>query len=123
MTINDATPAEWDALKDGVLAREGFPEQERVERGYWGRFKDDKNGNKVYQSNAPVKDVINNPSHYNQGGLECIDYIEQQLTAEQFEGYLAGNSIKYLQRYQYKNGVEDLKKHQWYVEKLIKAMS
>tara|TARA_R110002167_G_scaffold543_6_gene2448 strand:- start:8226 stop:8597 length:372 start_codon:yes stop_codon:yes gene_type:complete len=123
MTINDATPAEWDALKNGVLAKEGFPDQKRVERGYWGRFKDDKNGNKVYQSSAVAKDVINNPSHYNQGGLECIDYIEQQLTVEQFEGYLAGNAIKYLHRYQYKNGVEDLRKHQWYVEKLIRAMS
>ena len=121
MRINDATPAEWDAVTKPK--KEGFPEQERVERGYWGRFKDDKNGNKVYQSSAVAKDVINNPSHYNQGGLECIDYIEQQLTVEQFEGYLAGNAIKYLHRYQYKNGVEDLRKHQWYVEKLIKAMS
>jgi hypothetical protein len=55
--------------------------------------------------------------------LECIDYIEQQLTAEQFRGYLTGNSIKYLHRYQYKNGVEDLKKQVWYTERLIRMVS
>lgn len=121
MTINSATPEEWDAVTNAK--KEGFPEQKRVERGYWGRFKDDKNGNKVYQTSAAIKDVVNNPSHYNQGGLECIDYIEQQLTTEQFEGYLVGNAIKYLHRYQYKNGVEDLKKNRWYVDKLIGTMS
>lgn len=119
MTINSATPEEWDALKTG----EGFPEQRRFESGYWVKgmyFKNDKNGNKVFETPAP--DIVNNPSHYNQGGFECIDYIKQQLTEEQYQGYLVGNAIKYLHRFQYKNGVEDLKKQRWYLDSLIEAL-
>jgi hypothetical protein len=141
MRLNDATPADWDAVKKKSKG-EGYPERRRVEGGYWThretlekaayiakRFKEDKEGNKVYQ---PVygddvvpghADTVNEPVHYNQGALECIDYIEQQLTAEQFRGYLTGNSIKYLHRYQYKNGVEDLKKQVWYTERLIRMVS
>ena len=41
------------------------------------------------------------------------------MTDEGFEPYLQGNIMKYLWRYKYKNGVEDLKKAQWYLDKLI----
>ena len=49
-------------------------------------------------------------------GVECIDAI-QAATDEGYEYYLQGNIIKYLWRYRYKNGVEDLKKAQWYLQK------
>ena len=64
------------------------------------------------------EDMVNNPSHYNKTGIECIDAIES-MTDEGFEPYLQGNIMKYLWRYKYKNGVEDLKKAQWYLNKLI----
>ena len=63
-------------------------------------------------------DMVNSPPHYNQAGIECIDAI-QAATDEGYEYYLQGNIIKYLWRYRYKNGVEDLKKAQWYLNKLI----
>lgn len=63
-------------------------------------------------------DIVNKPPHYNQTGVECIDAI-QAATGDGFEYYLQGNIIKYLWRYRYKNGVEDLKKAQWYQTKLI----
>ena len=63
-------------------------------------------------------DMVNSPPHYNQAGVECIDAI-RAATDEGYEYYLQGNIIKYLWRYRYKNGVEDLKKAQWYLEKLI----
>jgi len=63
-------------------------------------------------------DMVNHPPHYNQKGIECIDAIEA-ATNEGFEFYLQGNIMKYLWRYKYKNGVEDLKKAQWYLSKLI----
>jgi hypothetical protein len=62
------------------------------------------------------EDKINHPAHYTQG-IECIDYIESQHL-----GYHAGNAIKYITRYRYKNGVEDLRKAQWYIERLIRIV-
>jgi len=63
-------------------------------------------------------EMVDHPPHYNQSGIECIDAI-MAATDEGFEYYLQGNIIKYLWRYRYKNGVEDLKKAQWYLSKLI----
>ena len=65
------------------------------------------------------EDVVNSPSHYKKGGIETIDYIQAKMSKEQFEGYILGNVLKYVSRYQFKNGVEDLKKGKWYLEKLI----
>ena len=58
-----------------------------------------------------------NPSHYafDDGVIECADYIESHA----FD-FLEGNIIKYVTRYQHKNGVEDLKKARWYLNRLIK---
>jgi|TARA_R100001460_G_scaffold105431_1_gene152011 hypothetical protein len=65
------------------------------------------------------EDVVNKPPHYNQAGVECIEAITA-ATGDGYEYYLQGNIIKYLWRYRYKNGIEDLKKAQWYLNKLIK---
>jgi len=65
-----------------------------------------------------VEDMVNSPPHYNQAGIECIDAI-RAATDDGYEYYLQGNIIKYLWRYRYKNGAEDLKKAQWYLAKLI----
>ena len=64
--------------------------------------------------------VVNSPAHYNQTGIECIDAIAA-ATDDGFEYYLQGNIIKYIWRYRYKNGIEDLKKAQWYLNKLIET--
>ena len=64
-------------------------------------------------------DKVNSPPHYNNGGMECIDYIQQQLS-EHFSSYCQGNVIKYLHRWRYKNGVEDLKKAEWYLKAMIR---
>jgi hypothetical protein len=66
-----------------------------------------------------MTDVVNNPPHYGQGEIECIDYIRDSMTKEEYEGYLMGNVKKYTHRWRYKNGVEDLKKARWYLEALI----
>lgn len=64
------------------------------------------------------KDNIN-PSHYKRLPKETIERIKDNLTPKEFKGYLKGNILKYLDRYQDKNGVEDLKKANWYLNKLI----
>ena len=67
-------------------------------------------------------DAVNKPSHY-QGEIECIECIKASMTYEEFKGYLRGNSFKYLWRYNRKNGLEDLQKAQWYLERLQKEIN
>ena len=69
-------------------------------------------------NNCKDKDMVNSPPHYNKFGVECIEAI-QSATGEGYEYYLQGNIIKYLWRYRYKNGVQDLEKAQWYLSRLI----
>ena len=64
-------------------------------------------------------DMVNSPAHYNFAGVECIDAIRAATGEEGFSYYLQGNIMKYLWRYKYKNGVEDLRKAQWYLSVLI----
>lgn len=66
-------------------------------------------------------DVINHPTHYTSSGkFECIEVIEEiTKQCNQFEAYLIGTILKYLWRWKLKNGLEDLKKARWYLDKLI----
>ena len=86
-------------------------------------------------------DTINQPVHYkkdasllettiraaltNNGdidplNLECIEAMVSMLTIDEIRGYLRGNSFKYRWRYTHKNGIEDLKKAEWYEKKLLR---
>ena len=86
-------------------------------------FKDaDKDVEKLMKLSAMKSDMVNHPPHYNKEGIECIDAISAAL-GEGMEYYLQGNIMKYLWRYRYKNGVEDLKKAKWYLEKMIEEKS
>ena len=68
-------------------------------------------------------DMVDHPSHYNQGGIECIDCIKSAIVGKVgIEAFCAGNAIKYLFRYEEKNGVEDVKKARWYIDRLIKEL-
>jgi hypothetical protein len=69
-------------------------------------------------------DPVNSPPHYTiRDGIECIEYIKQVLTPEQFKGYCHGNVIKYQHRHGYKgNPVEDMEKAEWYLEKMLETM-
>jgi hypothetical protein len=61
-----------------------------------------------------------NPTHYKQGDIECIDAIESATISK--KGLIAvctANVIKYLWRCEDKNGLEDLYKAKWYLDKLI----
>jgi hypothetical protein len=63
--------------------------------------------------------AVDEPPHYNVGEIEAIDYIKQQL-GDQFGAYLLGNCHKYLHRHKYKGSpAEDLRKAQWYLNRLI----
>jgi hypothetical protein len=68
-------------------------------------------------------DTVQRPAHYNQSGIECIDAIAASMTPIEFQAYLKGNVQKYLWRFQHKNGVEDCRKAQWYLDRLVKELS
>lgn len=64
----------------------------------------------------PVHDPVHHPSHYTQGGIECIDAIRAMLGRDGFAAYCRGNAMKYLWRAGLKGDpVEDLRKAQWYL--------
>jgi len=107
MSINNATPQDWDRLRKKHPAI-------------------DESLMKVYLDMADAEaeeeeeeDVVNNPDHYNTGSIECIEGIQASMSAEAFAGYLKGNCMKYLWRYDYKGKpVEDLQKAGWYLNRL-----
>ncbi|MBW8380997.1 MAG: DUF3310 domain-containing protein [Youngiibacter sp.] len=68
-------------------------------------------------------DVVNNPRHYTSGGIETLDFIAAKLGEQKYEGYLCGNILKYISRYQFKNGLEDLQKAEFYLHELIELLS
>ena len=102
MSINEATRFDWDRAtgKTGLEPWATMAEEEAVE------------------------DVVNNPDHYNTGSIECIDAIQESMSSVAFKGYLKGNCIKYLWRYDYKGKqVQDLQKAGWYLNKLTKMVT
>ena len=71
-----------------------------------------------------MADNVNSPEHYASGDIECIDAIQAAMDRDSFCGFLKGNIMKYLWRYKLKNNpTEDLKKAQWYLDKLIEVTS
>lgn len=98
MSIDDATPEEWDKAR-----------KNRTVTG------------KLFHPDDRHLDPVTKPDHYNKGGIEAIDYIKQQLGVG-FSAYCTGNVHKYLHRFTYKNGVEDLKKAKQYLDWLIEEL-
>ena len=100
MSINEATRFDWDR----ATAKTGLEP--------WMRAAEEE-----------AEDVVNKPHHYNTGNLECIEAIQESMDKTEFKGYLKGNVMKYIWRYEYKNGVEDLRKARWYLERLIEEVA
>ena len=99
MSIDDATPEMWDKLRNKYKAM-------------------------VTEELDEAVDVVNKPQHYSTGNIECIEAIQESMSAEAFKGYLKGNCLKYLWRYDYKGKPsEDLEKAGWYLNRLIREVS
>ena len=68
-------------------------------------------------------DMVNHPKHYNQGGIECIDALKAATVGKRgIEAVCVANVIKYLWRYEEKNGIEDVRKAKFYIERLLKEL-
>lgn len=67
-----------------------------------------------------MQDNVNHPAHYTQGKVEVIEIIEQLTSGmEGHKAYCLGNVVKYIFRHERKNGLEDLKKANWYLQRVI----
>ena len=63
-------------------------------------------------------EAVDHPSHYNQGKIEAIDYIQAWNM-----DFAEGSVVKYITRYKFKgNPLKDLKKAKWYIERLIEGL-
>ena len=95
MSIDEATPQEWDYAS--ALSK---------------------------LSIRKTPDPVERPDHYNNGAIEAIEAIKASMPENEFRGYLKGNALKYLWRYDYKGKpVEDLRKCKCYIERLIKEIN
>ncbi len=147
MSINDATPQDWDRVRatgeptfEEYMKRldskfvydstENYGTEVTADaedfKGCWGeplRFELENDERLEYPS-VGKPDPVNAPIHYNTGSIECIEAIEESMSAEAFKGYLKGNCMKYLWRYDYKGKpAEDLQKAQWYLAKLLQEVA
>lgn len=68
-------------------------------------------------------DMVNHPKHYTQGSIECIDALKAATVGKRgIEAVCVANVIKYLWRYEEKNGIEDVRKAKFYIERLLKEL-
>jgi hypothetical protein len=131
MRLNDATPSDWDGLRRAHPA----VEKDSIDYGPYidmamqeaHAYEHEESIRKALQALATKQtvseDVVNSPSHYNSGGVECIQAIKASMEPEAFQGYLKGNTLKYIWRMSYKGKtLEDCKKAQWYLNKLISTL-
>ena len=93
----------------------------------FNRWSDDKLAiayDHVYKNmDENVPDMVNHPQHYTQGGIECIDALKAATVGKRgIDAVCVANVIKYLWRYEEKNGIEDVRKAKWYIERLLKEL-
>ena len=66
-----------------------------------------------------MSDNVNNPKHYTQGDIECIDAMKSAFGADAVKNFCLCNAMKYIWRAECKNGEEDIRKAQWYLQKYL----
>ena len=131
--LNDVTPSEWDRA-----ARSNIPYDMTTEEGRqaaWAAYSvpAEEEAEEIslegctteidWGEDEGMEDLVNHPTHYNSGGIECIEAIEASMELEAFQGYLKGNILKYIWRMSYKGkALEDCEKSQWYLNKLISTL-
>lgn len=59
------------------------------------------------------------PDYYHKGGIDVIRFMETKVNKDEMRGFFRGNVLKYVTRFHEKNGVDDLNKAKYYLERLI----
>jgi len=140
--LNDATPSMWDRVARKSAAAYDM-ETEKGRQAAWQELAHvgleawatpaeeeaaeislDDCTTELDWDEEDEEDMVGAPKHYNTGNIECIDAIEESMSSVAFKGYLKGNCMKYLWRYDYKGkSVEDLQKAGWYLNKLTEMVT
>lgn len=76
----------------------------------------------VYEIDSK-NDIVNHPGHYETGKFECIDVMQEALGVEAVKDFCVCNAFKYIYRHKRKNGLEDIKKAKWYIDKYLDLCS
>jgi len=119
MSINDATSSDWDKVRDNNALLKTWQKAYFNDLQPW----EDESLEDII-ARQDEEDMVGKPKHYNSGNIECIDAIEESMSSHAFKGYLKGNCMKYLWRYDYKGKqVEDLQKAGWYLNKLTEMVT
>ena len=66
-----------------------------------------------------MADNVKHPAHYETGKFECIDVMKETQGIEATMDFCVCNALKYIYRHRNKNGIEDIKKADWYLKKYI----
>ena len=67
-------------------------------------------------------DIVNNPKHYCTGTFECIEVMLETQGVEATKDFCVCNAFKYIYRHRNKNGVEDIKKADWYLKMYLELV-
>ena len=59
------------------------------------------------------------PHYYHKGGIDVIGFMETKVNKDEMRGFFRGNVLKYVTRFHEKNGVDDLRKAKYYLDRLI----
>lgn len=120
MSINEATPQDWNRVRQQHPAIE----KTGLEKTGLETWMQEAHETEFVDPYDIQYDPVGKPKHYNSGNIECIEAIEESMSSHAFKGYLKGNCIKYLWRYDYKGKqVEDLQKAGWYLNRLTKIVT
>lgn len=76
----------------------------------------------VYEIDSK-NDIVNHPGHYETGKFECIEVMQEALGVDTVKNFCVCNAFKYLYRHKRKNGLEDIKKAKWYIDKYLDLCS
>lgn len=79
----------------------------------------DENCTACWEREVEEQDIINHPSHYQTGKYDCIEVMEEALGKEAVKDFCLCNAFKYIYRHKRKNGLEDIKKAQYYINKYV----
>lgn len=114
------------SCKDPIIGTVFSPNGEELCSKCYFLQKDESSDLSGTYNSLPSKDMVNRPPHYNTSGIECIDAMKamcDRALVEPHAAYCWQNTFKYLWRWPYKNGLEDLKKARWYLDRLIEEIS
>ena len=73
----------------------------------------------IMAAEEPEHDNVNHPSHYETGKFECIDVMVETQGVQATKDFCVCNALKYIYRHKRKNGLEDVKKAIWYLNKYV----